>query len=98
MFTPGELIVASEEQLPIPIIVWDNGGLKQIQDDMDARNIVRVGVEGANPDFVTLARSMHCDGVVIEDLDHFVQEVPAAFLKDRPTVLVVREGDGWLRG
>ena len=98
MFTPGELIVASEEQLPIPIIVWDNGGLKQIQDDMDARNIVRVGVEGANPDFVTLARSMHCDGVVIEDLDHFVQEVPAAFSKDRPTVLVVREGDGWLRG
>lgn len=96
MFTPGELIVAAEEQLPIPIVIWDNGGLKQIQDDMDARNIRRVGVEGRNPDFVALAKSMHCDGVVVQDREHFAVEVAAAFRKDRPTLLVVREGDSWL--
>ena len=96
MFTPQELIVATEEGLGLPVIIWDNGGLKQIQDDMAARNIDMVGVTGPNPDFVKLAEAMGADGLVATSLDHVVEETRAGFEKDHPTVIVVKEDSDWL--
>ena len=92
----GKIIVATDEGLGIPIVIWANGGLKQIQDDMRARSIDLVGVTGRNPDFVLLARSMGADGVVAESVDHAVAEVKAGLAKDRPTVIVVEEDSPWL--
>ena len=60
MFTVQELVTAAELNLPIPIIIWANGGLKQIQDDMKSRDIALVGVEGINPDFLALAHACGC--------------------------------------
>ena len=96
MFTVQELIVASEEKLGIPIIIWENGGLKQIQDDMNSRSIPLVGVEGGNPDFVRLSQSMGCDGIIAESLDHATETVLSGFSKDRPTLIIIREGEKWL--
>ncbi len=96
MFTVQELIVASEEKLGIPIIIWENGGLKQIQDDMNSRSIPLVGVEGGNPDFVRLSQSMGCDGIIAESLDHATETVLSGFNKDRPTLIIIREGEKWL--
>jgi len=96
MFTVQELIVAAEEGLGLPVIIWDNNGLKQIQDDMLARDIPLVGVTGRNPDFVKLAEALGCDGVIASSLDHAVAEVNAGFAKDRPTVIIVRESEDWL--
>ncbi len=61
MFTMPELIVAAEHNMPLPVIIWDNAGYKQIRDDMDDRNIPRIGVEGMGPDFELLAKACHCD-------------------------------------
>ena len=97
MFTLQELIVAAEEGLGLPVIIWDNGGLKQIQDDMGAESIPLVGVTGRNPDFVKLAESMGCDGLIGQNLEHIVSETNAALKKDYPTVIVVRENDTWLQ-
>ena len=96
MFTVQELIVASEEKLGIPIIIWENGGLKQIQDDMKSRSIPLVGVEGGNPDFIRLSESMGCDGIIAESLDHATETVLSGFNKDRPTLIIIREGEKWL--
>ena len=96
MFTVQELIVASEEKLGIPIIIWENGGLKQIQDDMNSRKIPLVGVEGGNPDFIRLSESMGCDGIIAESLDHVSETVLSGFSKDRPTIIIIREGEKWL--
>jgi len=96
MFTVQELIVASEEKLGIPIIIWENGGLKQIQDDMNSRSIPLVGVEGGNPDFVRLSQSMGCDGIIAESLDHATETILSGFNKDRPTLIIIREGEKWL--
>jgi len=96
MFTVQELIVASEEKLGIPIIIWENGGLKQIQDDMKSRSIPLVGVEGGNPDFIRLSESMGCDGIIAESLDHTTETVLSGFKKDRPTLIIIREGEKWL--
>ena len=55
MFSMPELLTAKEQNLSLPIIIWENGGYKQIQDDMGVMKIDRVGVEGLNPDFIKLA-------------------------------------------
>ena len=96
MFTVQEMIVASEEKLGIPIIIWENGGLKQIQDDMKSRSIPLVGVEGGNPDFIRLSESMGCDGIIAESLEHATETVLSCFSKDRPTLIIIREGEKWL--
>jgi len=96
MFTMPELLTAAELDLSLPIIIWDNGGLKQIQDDMDMRGISRVGVEGANPDFAALARACRCDGLVADSEASLIDAFRAAFSAGRPTVIVVRENDDWL--
>ena len=91
MFTMPELMTAAELGLALPIVIWENGGLKQIQDDMDGREIARVGVEGINPDFVMLARACHCNGVDATSLDELQSAFGDALEADRPTVIVFHE-------
>ena len=83
--------------LNLPVIIRENGGLKQIQDDMDGRGIPRVGVEGINPDFVALATACHCHGAAPRDETELGDAFRDALATDRPTVIVVREGDEWLQ-
>ena len=96
MFTMPELVTAAELRLPLPVVIWENGGLKQIQDDMDAQDITRVGVEGVNPDFVALAEACHCNGTAPGSESAFRAAFAAALAADRPTVIVVRECSEWL--
>ena len=98
MFTVQELMVASELEMGLPIILWENGGLKQIQDDMRSRSIPLVGVEGANPDFIKLAESMNCDGIEVKSVEHASDLVREGWEKTRPTLIMVRENaDYWNR-
>ena len=97
MFTMPELVTAAEAGLGLPVVIWENGGLKQIQDDMDTRGIPRVGVEGINPDFVALARACHCHGAAPRNELEFRDTFTKALAADRPTVIVVREGEDWLQ-
>lgn len=96
MFTVQELITAAELGLNLPIIIWENGGLLQIKDDMEAREIPPVGVTGINPDFVALAKSMGCHGTRPESMEDFITAVATAFTADRPTVIEVNQGVDWL--
>ena len=96
MFTMPELMVASDLGLALPVIIWENGGLKQIQDDLDSRGIHRVGVEGSNPDFLMLARACRAHGVRPDSLDGFADAVMRALEASRPTIIAVEEGSSWL--
>ena len=98
MFTVQELVTAAELKLPIPIILWNNEGLKQIQDDMKLRDIPLVGVGGINPDFVALAQSCHCHALRVDSADALASAVRDAFAADRPTLIEINESDGWLNG
>jgi 5-guanidino-2-oxopentanoate decarboxylase len=97
MFTVQELVTAAELNLSMPIILWNNNGLKQIQDDMIARDIKLVGVEGVNPDFVMLAQSCGCHGITIDSANGLREAVANAFTADRPTLIEIRESDPWLQ-
>ena len=63
---------------------------------VQARNIPLVGVEGINPDFQGLARSCGCHAAAPSDEAGFVDAVAEALSADKPTVIEVREGRGWL--
>ncbi len=97
MFTMPEIITAAELRLSLPIIIWENGGLKQIQDDMDNSNIKRVGVEGINPDFETLAKACHCNAIYADSDEVFIQAISEGLKVDCPTLIVIKENDPWLR-
>jgi thiamine pyrophosphate-dependent acetolactate synthase large subunit-like protein len=98
MFTIQELVTAAELKLPLPIILWNNEGLKQIQDDMKLRDIGLVGVEGINPDFIALAQSCGCHALTIDSAASLSEAVKQAFNADRPTLIEVKEFAPWLNG
>ncbi len=62
-FTLQELMTAVELDLTLPVVVWNNGALGQIRDDMRAAGITPIGVVGRNPDFVALAHACGATGV-----------------------------------
>jgi 5-guanidino-2-oxopentanoate decarboxylase len=96
MFTAQELVTGAELRLPIPIILWNNEGLKQIQDDMLLRNIDLVGVTGINPDFLALAQACRCHAVRADTEAALGAAIDDAFRADRPTLIEIREQDAWL--
>jgi len=96
MFTMPELMVAAEYNMPLPVIIWDNGGYKQIRDDMDDRNIARIGVEGMRPDFELLAKACHCNFIAPIDANSFTKGLKSALATDKPTLIHICENDDWL--
>jgi thiamine pyrophosphate-dependent acetolactate synthase large subunit-like protein len=50
-------MTAVEAGVSLPLVVWNNGALGQIRDDMIAANIPPTGVIARNPDFLALARA-----------------------------------------
>jgi len=96
MFTPQELITASELGLSIPIVVWSNGGLKQITEDMKSQGIEPIGTSGVSPDFVMLAESMGAHGVRPRSVEELEQTLESALNVDRPTVIELVEDSDWL--
>ena len=97
MFTVNELATAAEERLALPIIVWNNDALKEIVDQMDQRQIPRIGVEPKSPDFLGLAQSLGCHAARAASADHLAQSVRDALVADRPTVIEVRQDSPWLK-
>jgi thiamine pyrophosphate-dependent acetolactate synthase large subunit-like protein len=91
-----ELLSAKEQNLSLPIIIWENGGYKQIQDDMKIMNVDPVGVEGLNPDFVKLAEACYCNSVYAHTEELFVEAFKKALLSNSPTIIVVKENYDWL--
>jgi thiamine pyrophosphate-dependent acetolactate synthase large subunit-like protein len=96
MFTVQELVTAAELELPLPLILWNNEGLKQIQDDMKLREIDLVGVTGINPDFIELAKSCRCHALRVDSAQALTDAIAEAFKADRPTLIEVNEWDAWL--
>jgi 5-guanidino-2-oxopentanoate decarboxylase len=97
MFTINELATAAEEHLALPVIVWNNDALNAIVEQMDQRQIPRIGVEPKSPDFLRLAESLGCHATRAASAVHLAQSVRDALAADRPTLIEVRQDSPWLR-
>ena len=88
-FTLAELSTAVELDLTVPLIVWNNGALGQIRDDMRSAGIAPIGVVARNPDFVALAGACGATGVRVQDAPALGAAVRAALLRPGPTLIEV---------
>jgi acetolactate synthase-1/2/3 large subunit/5-guanidino-2-oxopentanoate decarboxylase len=88
-YTMQELGVAVELGLNLPIILWDNGKLKEIEDSMLSAQIAPNAVVARNPDFCQLARAFGALADKPTDLPSFQAAVTAALAADRPTLIHV---------
>ncbi|MEX0280519.1 MAG: 5-guanidino-2-oxopentanoate decarboxylase [Arenibacterium sp.] len=86
-YTVQELGTAVELGLPLPIILWDNGKLKEIEDSMTAAQIAPNAVIAHNPDFVKLAEAYGANATRPGTLKEMSEAVQAAFSADRPTLI-----------
>ncbi len=97
MFTVNELATAVEERLALPVIVWNNDALNAIVEQMDLRNIPRIGVEPKSPDFLGLGRSLGCHATRPASAEDLAQALRTALMADRPTLIEVRQDSPWLK-
>ncbi|SHG98343.1 5-guanidino-2-oxopentanoate decarboxylase [Marivita hallyeonensis] len=86
-YTIQELGTAVELGLPLPILVWDNGKLGEIEDSMVRSQIAPNAVVARNPDFLALARAYGADATQPDTLEDVQSAVLAAFEANRPTLI-----------
>ncbi|WP_226779161.1 thiamine pyrophosphate-binding protein [Oceaniglobus trochenteri] len=84
-----ELGTAVELGLPLPILLWDNGKLKEIEDAMVRSQIAPNAVVARNPDFLALARAYGAGAVAPATLSDLQEAVGAALKADGPTVILM---------
>lgn len=88
-YTLQELMVAVELNLCLPIIIWDNGKLGEIEDGMIRAQIAPNAVIQKNPDFVKLAEAYGCATAAPKSLADLKAAVTKALGADGPTVIHV---------
>jgi 5-guanidino-2-oxopentanoate decarboxylase len=88
-YTMQELGVAVELGLSLPIILWDNGKLKEIEDAMRNAQIAPNAVVARNPDFCKLAEAFGARATRPADLTVLQADVKAALAADGPTLIHV---------
>jgi thiamine pyrophosphate-dependent acetolactate synthase large subunit-like protein len=96
MFTVQELALAVEEELAVPVILWNNNSLAMIRDGMTKRGIPAIGVSPRNPDFMKLADAFGCPGVLADSPEAFQTALREALARKGPTIIMVMEDDPWL--
>lgn len=86
-FTVQELGTAVELGQPLPILLWDNAKLKEIEDSMVAAQIAPNSVIAHNPDFCALAKAYGAKAEAPKSLEELKKAVTAAFKADGPTLI-----------
>ncbi len=86
-YTLQELGTAAELGLSLPILLWDNGLLKEIEASMAGAQIAPVAVRAFNPDFGMLAAAYGIGYRRPGALAELQADVKAAFTADGPTLI-----------
>ncbi|MFJ9420081.1 5-guanidino-2-oxopentanoate decarboxylase [Streptomyces sp. NPDC101227] len=90
-FTVQELATAAGLALPLPVVVFDNGGYGEIRDEMAARGDVPVAVDHPPLDLGALARAYGGHGVRADSPGALAEALRTALTVPGPTVITVPE-------
>ncbi len=88
-YTMQELGVAVELGLSLPIVLWDNGKLKEIEDSMVRAQIAPNAVVARNPDFCCLAEAFGAHAKAPTSLAALQDDIRMAFEAQGPTLIYV---------
>lgn len=90
-FSVQELATAAQLQLPLPVVVFDNGGYGEIRDEMAARGDAPAAVDHARVDLAGLARAFGGRGAPAHSPGELAALLTRALATPRPTLLTVPE-------
>ena len=85
----GELITLRQLNLPVKVVVFNNGALAFVELEMKAAGIVNYGTELDNPDFAGIARASGLFGETVEKSDDLEDVLAAAFAHAGPALVNV---------
>ncbi|MBX9810042.1 MAG: thiamine pyrophosphate-binding protein [Burkholderiales bacterium] len=89
MFGCGELATIAHYKLAIPIVIFNNGGYKILQNTQKRRYGRHIGTDLTNPDFVKFGESFGFHAKRVNDLSKLAPAIADALQKDRATVIEV---------
>ncbi|MGD9959410.1 thiamine pyrophosphate-dependent enzyme [Nocardioides sp.] len=85
----GDLITAVAYELPVKLVVFDNGRLGMVKLEMEQVGLPEFGTVLDNPDFARVARAVGLHGVRVEDPHHVEDAVRDLLAVDGPALLDV---------
>ena len=85
----GDLITAVSHDLPVKLVVFDNGRLGMVKLEMEQVGLPEYGTELANPDFAAVARAIGMHGVQVTDPHDVDDAVRSALAHPGPVLLDV---------
>ena len=89
-FTMQEFAVAVQESIPLPVIVWNDGGYGEIRREEERRHPGRrIAVDTVAPDFCAFAASYGATAERVNDLDTLGGLIADALTRRGPTLLEV---------
>ncbi len=85
----GDLITAVSYDLPVKLVVFDNGQLGMVKLEMEQVGLPEHGTALANPDFAKVAEAIGMRGIRVEQADEVDAAVAAALDHEGPVLLDV---------
>jgi pyruvate dehydrogenase (quinone) len=85
----GDLITLRQHNLPVKVVVFNNGALAFVELEMMSAGVPKWGTDLSNPDFAEVARSVGLYGVRVDRPDELSPALKAAFEHDGPALIDV---------
>ncbi|WP_410620742.1 thiamine pyrophosphate-binding protein [Amycolatopsis sp. cmx-8-4] len=91
LYACGDLATLAQEQLPVTVVLVDDGGYGMLRYDQEREGVPRRGVDWDSPDFVGLARSFGVHADRVSGFGRAFRRLLGEFVEsDEPNVLVVK--------
>ncbi|WP_407311650.1 ubiquinone-dependent pyruvate dehydrogenase [Pseudomonas sp. nanlin1] len=85
----GDFLTLSQANLPVKVIVLNNGTLGFVEMEMKATGLVDVGCDLKNPNFAAMAQAMGVKGIRVEKPQDLEAALAEAFAHDGPVLVDV---------
>ncbi len=83
----GDLITAVSHDLPVKLVVFDNGRLGMVKLEMEQVGLPEFGTVLHNPDFARVAEAVGMQGIRVESPDGVEAAIKAALAHDGPALV-----------
>ncbi|NEX93010.1 ubiquinone-dependent pyruvate dehydrogenase [Caulobacter sp. 17J65-9] len=86
----GDFLSLTQLNLPVKVVVYDNGSLAFVAMEMKAAGYVDAGTDLKNPDFAAMARAVGVKGIRVETPEAVDDALRDAFAHDGPALVDVK--------
>ncbi|TDF81756.1 5-guanidino-2-oxopentanoate decarboxylase [Pseudomonas sp. H9] len=95
-FTLPELASATEAQVPLIVLLWNNQGYEEIKKYMVNRAIEPVGVDIHTPDFIGVAKALGCVAQAVGNIEQLRDALRQACERKGPSLIEVDQ-NSWMQ-